>query len=691
MPWQAIAWAPGGGQPPSPHGTTGSKHSRSYADTLRQRVYLTGGDRDGSDAGQPNIYSFAPGSGTFVLERATNAAGKQPAYPDNCTWAYDSKHDRGIIARSFWFGHSYAVSQQPGRPDADWLLNNGIFDPNTGTYSSTIIPTPPGTGIGWGGDSNTNFGTYDPILNALVRFFWDGAWGCSLQVIPLGDLVTFPTAAFYNVGSGHPSGSFIRSFLRDTDAHARQIALDIQGRKVYAIAQSSFNHEWRLIEVDLTAPTMGKAFPLPATFDPQEVAPGDGSDNYLCFDSLRRRIMHPQVNGYSGEVKSTIISPPTDQLTEAVASEWELIPSLGPPYPQGNNFAYCPWIGAGVFHGGRATTSVLRPGEPMPVPTHYFILTPGTDQPPLPVGATIRDTLITVPVQVDAAIIADHYRISQHEVGNPTPIQTVITASADIRFGDFPNTIIGKAYDYRAVLETVANAAIGTPVITTLTASGEAPPDPPDPTDTTPPVITINVPAPAQVLAGTIAWDYTCSDPAGIKTSEARVNGALVGATWDSTTIPNGDATFSVRAVDNSTNANETTVSVTFTINNPAPPDPPDPTPEPIPTAGTAALFVVPIKGHMGYVVWAEVTNGREAIFAKTASAWPGATDAEVAAVQAGTLAESSGILKDLNDATLMEQAVALKLAEWQADVAQKCASPLHNLFFNGDVWGVRA
>lgn len=690
MPWQAIAWAPVGGQPPSPHGGNGSKHSRSAYRTVNQKVYIAGGDRDGSDAGQPNIYSVLPGQGAFTLERATNAAGKQPAYPDNCTWAYDEAHDRFIIARSFWFGHDYAVSQQPARPDADWLLQNGIFDPNAGTYSSTVIPTPPT--LGWGGDSNTNFGTYSRRLNALIRFYRDGAWGNTLQIIPLGDLTTFPTAVNYSVGSAHPSGSFLRGYIRDIDAHSRQIAIDDQNGKVYAITASGFNGEWRLLEVDfINAPTAGKIYPLPSTFDPQEVGAGDGSDNYLCFDTLRGRLMHPQVNGYGGEVKSTIISPPVSQLSEAVAVDWEVVPSLGPPYPQGNNFCWVPSLGAGMFHGGRATTSVLRPGEPMPVPTHYFLLTPGTDVPPLPVGKTVRDTLITVPVQVDASIVEDHYRISQHEVGNPTPIQTVITPSAAVNFGDFPNTIIGKAYDYRAVLETAANAAIGTPVITTLTASGEAPPDPPDPTDTTPPVVTINVPAPAQVLAGTIAWDYTVSDPAGIKTSEARVNGALVGATWDSTTLPNGDATFSVRAVDNSTNANETTVSVTFSINNPAPPDPPDPTPEPIPTAGTAALFVVPIKGHMGYVVWADVTNGREAIFRKTTSAWPGATEAEVAAVQAGTLAESSGILKDLNDATLMEQAVALKLAEWQADVAQKCASPLHNLFFNGDVWGVRA
>lgn len=691
MPWQAIAWAPGGGQPPSPHGGNGSKHSRSAYRTVNQKVYIAGGDRDGSDAGQPNIYSVLPGQGTFTLERATNAVGKQPAYPDNCTWAYDEAHDRFIIARSFWFGHDYAVSQQPARPDADWLLQNGIFNPNDGTYSSTVIPTPPT--LGWGGDSNTNFGTYSRRLNALIRFYRDGAWGNTLQIIPLGDLSTFPTAVNYSVGSAHPSGSFIRGYIRDIDAHSRQIAIDDQNGKVYAITASGFNGEWRLLEVDfINAPTAGKIYPLPPTFDPQEVGPGDGSDNYLCFDTLRGRLMHPQVNGYGGEVKSTIISPPVSQLSETSAVAWEVVPSLGPPYPQGNNFCWVPSLGAGMFHGGRATTSVLRPGEPMPVPTHYFLLTPGTDIPPSPTGETVRDTLITVPVQVDAAIVEDHYRISQHEVGNPTPIATVLTGSPAIRFGDFPNTPIGVPRDYRGVLETAANVEIGTPVTTTLTASGVPPdPGPPDPGDVIAPVVTITFPAPAEVVSGTIAWHYECTDAAGIALVETRVNGALlVSPTFDTTTLPNGNATFSVRAVDNSTNANETTESVTFEINNPAPPDPPDPTPEPIPTGGTAAMFVVPIQGHMGYVVWATVTNGREAIFAKRASAWPSVSDTELVEIQAGRIAEESGILKDVNDATLMEQAVALKLAEWQADVAQKCASPLHNLFFNGDVWGVR-
>jgi Bacterial Ig domain len=688
MGWTPILWTPTGGQQASPHGNAGSKHARQSYDSVRQRVVIAGGDRYGSDAGQPNIISFVPGSGNFTILRAEDAAGKQPAYPDNCTWVYDSKHDRHIIARSFWFGLAYAKTKQPGRPEADWLTDNGIFDPNTNTYSSTVIPTPPTPGIGWGGDSNSNFGIYDPILNALVRPFWDGSWGFTLQIIPLGDLTTFPTEVHYSVGSGHPSGSFIRNYLRNTDAHARQPALDIEGRAFYVIAKSSTSMlppgdlGWGLIKIDLDHPTLGERIALPDFYDPQEVGSGDGSDNYLAFDPVRRCLGHPQVQGYSGEVKSGL-------FYFVDTGEFELLPISGPPYPQGNCFCYAPNVGAFVLTGGRPTGSVMRPGETL-TPDHYFLMTPSTEA-PLPQLENVRATAVTSPVNVPDTQVAAFYRFTVHDPGNPTPLQTVDTPDPTIRFGDFTGLVVGQTYDFKGVLKKVGGTGEIAAVVKTVTITGEDP-DPPDPPpgDSTPPTVTITVPTAGQHITGILTPVFTATDASGILLVETRVNGVLLAPNtgFDTTTLPNGDATLSVRAVDNSTNQNETTQNQTFVVDNPAPPDPPDP--EPTPTT-PQVIFISPMPEDPSralYVLWASVPEGFEWIWAgKHGSAWHLATPEEVAEIEAGRVAEKSGSMEWTGTEEDMKAAVLPKYTAWAADVANVANWTLTDAYSDGDGW----
>jgi hypothetical protein len=684
MAWTAVAWSPSSG----PHGGQ-SKHARQLYDSTRQRIVITGGDRDGSDAGQPNVYGFTPGQSTFTLLRAEDAAGKQPAYPDNCTWAYDSKHDRYIIARSFWFGLAYAKTQQPARADADWLTNNGIYNPADNTYSSTVIPTPPGSGLGWGGDSNCNFGTYDPILNALVRFFHDGAWGMTLQIIPLGDLTTFPTATHYSCGSGHPSGGFIRNYIRNLDAHSNQPALDIQGRAIYCIAKSSTtmlppgDDGWGLIKIDLNNPTLGERIPLPPTYDPQDTPAGGGFDNYLAFDDVRRQLCHPQVAGYGGEVKSTIIY-------DLATSTWQTIASNGPPYPQGNCFCFAPSIGSYVLTGGKDTTSVLRPGEPMPAPTSYFILDPGGAV-PQPPTSTVRATAITTPVNVPDTQVAAFYRFTVHNPGNPTALQTVDTPNPTIRFGDFTGLVIGQTYDFKGVLKKVGGVGEIAAIVKTVTITGEDP-DPPDPPpgDVTPPTVNITVPTAGQHITGTLLPVFTATDASGILLVEARVNGVLLAPDtgFDTTTLPNGDATLSVRAVDNSTNQNETTQNQTFVVDNPAPPDPPDP--EPTPTT-PQVIFISPMPEDPSralYVLWAPVPEGFEWIWAgKHGSAWHLATTEEIAAIEAGRVAEKAGSMDWTGTDEDMKAAVLPKYTAWAADVANVANWTLTDAYSDGDGW----
>src|SRR6185295_7675807 len=220
-----------------------SKHARSLYDAVRRRVVICGGDRDGSDAGNPEVWSFVTGTSTSTLLKDKAGAGLRPAYPDNCTWDYDTRRDRYVIMRGFWFGLARAQQLHPAKPANEWEVNGCCFNPTTnvwenplpipGHYPVTVEPYPANQfpQFGFGGDSNCNFGLYDPVSDSMLRFFWDGAWGNSLQIIPLADTgVTPPVQIVHSLGAGHPSGGFLRNYMRNVDAHSRQPALDVQGR-----------------------------------------------------------------------------------------------------------------------------------------------------------------------------------------------------------------------------------------------------------------------------------------------------------------------------------------------------------------------------------------------------------------------------------------------------------------------------
>lgn len=102
--------------------------------------------------------------------------------------------------------------------------------------------------------------------------------------------------------------------------------------------------------------------------------------------------------------------------------------------------------------------------------------------------------------------------------------------------------------------------------------------------DKTPPVVTIIAPAPGETVSGTaVLISATATDEAGIKKVEYAIDGAdwakmsNVGgneyeATWDSTTVGDGNHTITVRASDNRNNKGEDSVTVTTDNGNVPPP-----------------------------------------------------------------------------------------------------------------------
>jgi len=103
--------------------------------------------------------------------------------------------------------------------------------------------------------------------------------------------------------------------------------------------------------------------------------------------------------------------------------------------------------------------------------------------------------------------------------------------------------------------------------------------------DKTPPTVEITEPTPGEV-SGSVTITATATDDSGIKkveyavgdagwTEMGSIGGDTYQATWDSTSVTNGEQTITVRARDNRNNKGEDWVTVT--VNNPGGPLPPPP------------------------------------------------------------------------------------------------------------------
>jgi hypothetical protein len=82
------------------------KHLRVLRDTLRGRFVVTGGDSFGSDAGQPAVrtYDSLTGLTTVLSPTCIPAPGIMPNFPDNVVWVHDTKRDRYLMFKGFYFG-----------------------------------------------------------------------------------------------------------------------------------------------------------------------------------------------------------------------------------------------------------------------------------------------------------------------------------------------------------------------------------------------------------------------------------------------------------------------------------------------------------------------------------------------------------------------------------------------------------
>jgi len=225
-------------------------------------------------------------------------------------------------------------------------------------------------------------------------------------------------------------------------------------------------------------------------------------------------------------------------------------------------------------------------------------------------------------------------------------------------------------------------------VTRSVTVANPVPP-PPDPADVTPPTVTITEPTHLSTVSGIVPIHFTAADDVVVARTEVRVNGALLpSANWDTTGLVNGDYTIRVDVFDAADpTPNSDFEEITVTVDNPVVP-PPDP---PTSTETPRAIFVgLGTRDRVQYVLWSEVPAGQEPEHARPGyvSAWPKASAAEVAQVEAGVTAEEFGYM-NRGDRTQEElQAELLILwARFNAAIQGTDGWNLTDTFWTGSAW----
>lgn len=99
--WTFVPTLPAG----TPETTRVGKHMRVLWDSLRSRHVQVAGDSFGSDGGQPAVRNFdaLTGLSTVLSPSCIPAPGLMPNWPDNVAWCHDTKRDKYLMFRGFYF------------------------------------------------------------------------------------------------------------------------------------------------------------------------------------------------------------------------------------------------------------------------------------------------------------------------------------------------------------------------------------------------------------------------------------------------------------------------------------------------------------------------------------------------------------------------------------------------------------
>jgi hypothetical protein len=159
---------------------------------------------------------------------------------------------------------------------------------------------------------------------------------------------------------------------------------------------------------------------------------------------------------------------------------------------------------------------------------------------------------------------------------------------------EFFNGVIDEVRVYSSALSA---AEIQKDMTTPVAGSAPAPPAPP--ADTSAPTVAITAPANGATVAGSVNVTADAADNVGVVGVQFKVDGVVhgtedmsspYGASWDTTTVPDGAHVLTAIARDAAGNST-TSVAVNVTVSNAAPPPPQPPPPPPPPAGGLVAAY----------------------------------------------------------------------------------------------------
>ena len=380
-------------RPLSPNGGFfgGGKHARLAMNTATGRVYLAGGDRDNSDAGQTNVWSYGIADGTWVKEYPScGPAGEVvPAQPDDVVWVYDSRRDRFIMTPGFYFDVAGYLAKCPSS-GATPQYTAMTFDPRARKWSPPAFPGPDPSlhGGGYGGDNYGKFGVYDPVTDRLFRVTTSG-WGGTMGILDLA------TNAWSQAPFGHPDTN---SPLREIHAEWEQAAIDVQGRAIYFISpygifqnQPSDPIYKKLIRFSIDTNTVEVVSDLPAAY-----ALFEAERSNMVFDPINRVLLMPNMANLDGEIVRLFI-----YHVDSRTWETEEIPNRGladgSRPVMGNTAVFDTVNNVMMLIGGHARStddgggmSRLDPSRSLGAPTVFWLYryAPGVAPTPLPAIAS---------------------------------------------------------------------------------------------------------------------------------------------------------------------------------------------------------------------------------------------------------------------------------------------------------------
>ncbi len=297
-------------KPADPATRRAGKHIRIAWDGKRARFVIAGGDRDGSDIGQPSVKAFDPETGhtTVLSPTCPPETAYMPHFPDNVGWVYDSKRDEFLMFRGF-YGHSYRVAEKVcKRTDDKVLATDVVFNPQTNQWAPHPWPASP---LGYGSDgAGPTHAAYAALTDKVYLFKNHGAWGAVLLVLSRAsnswDLVKLGGPA---VG-GHKSGGRSANCYRSGTA--------ILDGWLYCVSSRGKNSA--LVRVSLDGSSSAEIFPMPEGF----TGTADDAENWLVAHPTAKVLLYPYFRGLTGPMIALHVWDPS-------AKKWETRPAPVPP------------------------------------------------------------------------------------------------------------------------------------------------------------------------------------------------------------------------------------------------------------------------------------------------------------------------------------------------------------------------